>query len=338
MQAIPCYRAAHLLPYLDYLRARGAPVEQGLRQSRLPTLLDAEADIYLPQLPTIDFLKNMSSREDIDELPLRAHRGLKFTDLSDSFLAAARHSPTLKTALETFRRFVSFEDPHVDFWISYREPESRLCMFYRLPLDQQALYFEDWNEILVLIAIVRAFAGAAWHPDEIGFRSNMRPGRFASEQFPNTHFLTGQQATWISLPRHLLSLPLHTRHAARGSQADHGTAVPITAAPEPDLVDSLKAVLTAYLPERPSIQLAATLAATSTRTLQRRLRDSGLSYSDLIGQLHFNAASRLLRETDATVLEIALENGYDDPSHFARAFRRIAGISPHEYRLQHRPH
>ena len=76
------------------------------------------------------------------------------------------------------------------------------------------------------------------------------------------------------------------------------------------------------------------MAATSVRTLQRRLQESGLSYSELVNELRFETAARLLRETDATALEIALEVGYEDPSHFSRAFKRLAGISPREYRRQ----
>jgi len=35
-------------------------------------------------------------------------------------------------------------------------------------------------------------------------------------------------------------------------------------------------------------------------------------------------------------LDIAQAAGYRDPSNFARAFRRIAGVSPREYRLSKR--
>ena len=72
MSSIPCYRAAHLRPYLDLLRDTGAPLERGLRQAGLPTLVAGGADIYLPQLPTLEFLNNMVGREGIDEIPLRA--------------------------------------------------------------------------------------------------------------------------------------------------------------------------------------------------------------------------------------------------------------------------
>jgi len=59
-----------------------------------------------------------------------------------------------------------------------------------------------------------------------------------------------------------------------------------------------------------------------------------VTYSDLITELRYEHAARLLRESDATALDIALEVGYEDPSHFSRAFKRIAGVSPREYRHQ----
>ncbi len=42
VKPIPVYRAAHLLPYISFLRAAGAPVERHLRQARLPVLLADE--------------------------------------------------------------------------------------------------------------------------------------------------------------------------------------------------------------------------------------------------------------------------------------------------------
>jgi len=37
----------------------------------------------------------------------------------------------------------------------------------------------------------------------------------------------------------------------------------------------------------------------------------------------------------ARVIDIALELGYEDASHFARACRRMVGASPREYRRRH---
>ena len=50
--------------------------------------------------------------------------------------------------------------------------------------------------------------------------------------------------------------------------------------------------------------------------------------------LRMDAAKRLLRETKRSVVEIALDVGYANPSHFAQLFRRETGLAPSDYRRQ----
>ncbi len=58
----------------------------------------------------------------------------------------------------------------------------------------------------------------------------------------------------------------------------------------------------------------------------------GLTPSQYITQARIAAALSLLRETDRSIAEIAAASGFADHSSFTRAFRKIAGISPMEYR------
>lgn len=68
--------------------------------------------------------------------------------------------------------------------------------------------------------------------------------------------------------------------------------------------------------------------------MQRSLAQVDLSYSDLAKQACFDLASTLLQNTDRKIIDIAYELGYADPAHFIRAFGRLAGMSPCEYRDQ----
>jgi AraC family transcriptional regulator len=61
---------------------------------------------------------------------------------------------------------------------------------------------------------------------------------------------------------------------------------------------------------------------------------TGVSPSRYHIDLRMEEARRLLRETRMSVLDVALEVGYTDPSHFAHLFRRETGLSPSEYRRQ----
>ena len=61
---------------------------------------------------------------------------------------------------------------------------------------------------------------------------------------------------------------------------------------------------------------------------------TGVSPSQYHISLRMEKAKRLLRETDKNVLDIAMDVGYANPSHFARLFRRHTGLSPGDYRRQ----
>jgi len=60
----------------------------------------------------------------------------------------------------------------------------------------------------------------------------------------------------------------------------------------------------------------------------------GMSPSHYHITLRMDEAKRLLRETRKSVVDVALDVGYTNPSHFAQLFRRETGLSPSDYRQQ----
>ncbi len=63
-------------------------------------------------------------------------------------------------------------------------------------------------------------------------------------------------------------------------------------------------------------------------------RAMGVSPAHYHINLRMNVARRLLRETKKSVVDVALDIGYTNPSHFAKLFRRETGLSPSDYRRQ----
>ncbi|MFZ4767280.1 MAG: AraC family transcriptional regulator, partial [Roseimicrobium sp.] len=61
-------------------------------------------------------------------------------------------------------------------------------------------------------------------------------------------------------------------------------------------------------------------------------RIHGISPMQLITKTRITAGSRLLLESDASIVEIALNCGFADHSSFTRAFRAVTNYSPSEYR------
>jgi len=63
-------------------------------------------------------------------------------------------------------------------------------------------------------------------------------------------------------------------------------------------------------------------------------RATGVPPSQYQIRLRMDASRRLLRETKKSVITIANEVGYSNPSHFAQLFRKETGLSPTDYRRQ----
>lgn len=70
----------------------------------------------------------------------------------------------------------------------------------------------------------------------------------------------------------------------------------------------------------------------SVRTLQRGLQREGTDFRSMANLLRSQEAAELLGRTDLSVSAISFRLGYTSPANFARAFRSVTGLSPHEYR------
>ena len=101
-------------------------------------------------------------------------------------------------------------------------------------------------------------------------------------------------------------------------------------------IAALEPVILRLLPSgNPTIDKVAQLRGLSVRTLQRRLHDAGISYSELVEEVRYEMACDLLDSSEMRLAAIAKILGYKDPSSFSRAFKRWKAISPLNYRKSH---
>lgn len=66
----------------------------------------------------------------------------------------------------------------------------------------------------------------------------------------------------------------------------------------------------------------------STRTLQRRLGDEGVTFQELLADLREQLARHYLTQSTLSLTEIAFLLGYDNPNSFHRAFNQWTGRTP----------
>ena len=68
------------------------------------------------------------------------------------------------------------------------------------------------------------------------------------------------------------------------------------------------------------------------RAFSRLLAAEGTTLTTLINDMKRDFAVEELAHTDRSVVEIATELGYANPTSFARSFKKWMGMSPRKYR------
>lgn len=101
---------------------------------------------------------------------------------------------------------------------------------------------------------------------------------------------------------------------------------------EPKLVDEVQAVMLDMISTPPVLDDMAKRFKMSPRSFRRKLREAGTSYQRILEDTRELVARSVLLESSKPIAEIAYDLGFDNPSHFARAFKRWTGRSPSSFR------
>jgi AraC-like DNA-binding protein len=330
VKPVPLVQLWALVPFLRFLGEIGAPVERWLEASRIhPDLLLTPSRV-VPLAFATDFAERAARAEGAETLGIDVGRRSAAEDLGPWGWRLAA-CPTLyeraRTSCERISEFNTGESIGLEVdgaWVRLRERiEGAHGPGWR--------HAQDFTLMLILEAVRRA-AGDGWKPSAI-FLPGPRRTRFERDElFQEVKIVYEAPELQVAFPAALLARPVVRLPAARARQMPAAGATSISA-PAQDLIGSLEDSAMALLPcGGASAHDLAEIAHTSVRSLQRRLREQGTSLRRVFDHARFRAAEQYLRDPAAEVTDIALDLGYGDSTAFARAFRRIAGVSPTTYR------
>lgn len=134
--------------------------------------------------------------------------------------------------------------------------------------------------------------------------------------------------------RALLDRPLLHADQRLHTLLDRQLGALVPAQPEGrSFLETVMRCMTDELPERePTVAVIANRLRMSGRSLQRRLRQEGTSFTEALSDLRRDRALRYLQDRRLSIGEVAFSLGYLDVSAFHRAFKRWTGTTPTEYR------
>jgi AraC-like DNA-binding protein len=325
---IPWLRVAVCKPVIDYVARLGVPHERYLEKHHLPLGDWSDTRAIIPRHLIGLFLEDVASSEGLARLGwdpfIHDHR----SNGGPSYAPSSQ--PTLFSAL---KEAVARARQHSSIDIYLRETPDALLICRRPNFTTRKYDFElGLSAMAIYTNLIRYYAGAGWSPTRMAVSSPADASHVVSEEFPSTQVLATENTWWLEIPRSELSLskaemPLGTGDGLAGADLGFDQS-------EADYAMVLGRLVRAYLLPSgpPTLQLAAEIAGTTPRTLQRRLGEASRTFSQVLDEARFAVARDLLESTDLKIRDVAHEAGYESASNFTRAFSRYTGVTPRQHR------
>jgi AraC-like DNA-binding protein len=318
------------LDLFERLRGAGLDVDAILRRAKLPR---SRFSVPKPQGTTAEFFALWRAVEvESDDPGLGLRIGVEvLPDESNVVSLAAMHSATLGEGLSKLARFKRLVCPE-RITIDLADGEARLSFEWLLAADAPPTLLTD-----IVFAGITNLA-------QRGTMTPIRPQRLELMRRPaNVAMLRRHFGCELRFdaPRDLLvfdeaalALPMARRNTQllavlvpglERAVADDDTAR--------TLADDVRAVLgEAMCGDRPAIATVAKSLGMSARTMQRRLGELGTTYQDVLDDVRWQAARRLLANTDLAMGEVAFLLGFEEVNSFVRAFHAWEGTTPVKWR------
>lgn len=186
--------------------------------------------------------------------------------------------------------------------------------------------------IAMFTNVMRKLCGPQWKPVEVWFthrapddigpyrRFFQAPLRFDADQYGIVF-----NASWLM--RNLADDDPELRRLL------HQQIAAIEGRYKQDFPEQVRSVLrTALIARHATADRIAALFSMQSRTLNRRLREFGTGFQQLVDEVRFEIARQMLETSAMDVTQIAAALDYADASAFTRAFRRWSGTTPAVWR------
>ena len=176
---------------------------------------------------------------------------------------------------------------------------------------------------------IKLAAGENWTATEVQFEHTLWEKKQDLERVFNTSLRFSNNYSCLVFPKKLLCLPIKEKN----SVTEKLNSDIFKSSPNGNFAPVLKQILKAMALEgRPKMSEVSTMLDQGPRTIQRLLAKEGTNFRELVDLVCFERGVDLLVQENKNLLQIALMQGYSEGASFSRAFKRLAGVTPSEYR------
>jgi len=331
VKGVPLIRVSAAAPFVRFLREMGAPIDRLLDNVGLAAATLSRPEVLLPAHQVLAFIDAAARAQGLEHLGLIVGQRTSIEDALGSFGSLLAAASSLHEALHTAVRLCSAFASDGRLRLDLKDGQVWLRHTYDRRLERGWREAEQFT-LMMMVQLVRLASARPWRPREVQLRAERGVGLEGIEPLADARITFGHASTGIEIPRALLREPFVGVRPApfvRG-KLEHDL---LATAPAVGFAASIRQTVRTHLTHcYPSVRFTAGAIGMSVRTVQRRLFESGVSFSRLVQQERVRLAAALLTEPRVTITDVAAELGYKDLANFTHAFHRWTGFSPSEYR------
>ncbi|WP_280289782.1 AraC family transcriptional regulator [Pseudomonas sp. BN417] len=329
----PMVRAAALTNYIEVAEHLGLNPQQLLRQVGLSKTLIDNPEQRLPTSAVAALLEESARAANCPTFGLRMAESRQLSDFGVISLLLS-HQPTLRDALDIIVQYRHLLNESLALYVD--EVGKTVILREEIISDTSAPMRQGMElAIGVLFRMCSALLGSNWRPLSVNFSHDAAPELHLHRRVFGCKVEFGSefngivcQVADLDKPNPLAD-PAMARHAQRLVETLPGAARQST------LNDVRKAIYLLLPMGRSTIEQIAQSLGMNVRTLQRRLEDSEMTFSDLINEARRDLVLRYMENPRYSLSRIADLLGYSVPSSFTRWFTTQFGMAPAAWRREH---
>lgn len=325
-------RMGPLLPVPQLLRDLGVDPAPLLAATQLDESLFADGERRAPYAKLARLLELGAAASGCADFGLRA--GARVGDAPLGALdELVQHCPTVGAALDRIVLYLNWHDRGA-VPVLLRLGAARACLGYSINQSHTQGSAQVYGlAMAVAHRILQRLCGSAWAPIEVSFASAAPPDDARYRRFFGAPVRFDADLSAICFAAHWLERPIPGADPARraATEAALRAALQVQHMPLRDKVQ--RALHMMIFAGTDNSRALADFCGLHERALRRHLAAEGTSLQQLAHQTRFDLAVRLLRDTRLPAAHIATALHYGDAAAFTRAFRRWAGMTPHEWRV-----
>lgn len=323
-------RAATLTNYQMVARRHGLNTAPLLRQVGLSRALIDNPDQLIPANSVVELLETSARATQCYSFGLQMAEGRSLSDLGPVSLLIA-HQPTLRDVLQTIIHYRHLVNPTLSMLIE--EDGDIAIVREELTIGGNALPRQASELALaVLLGFFRVILGTHWKPISVSLIHHQPNDLTYHHRTFGCPLEFGSAQSGIVCNAADLDRPNPQANAAYAMHARQ--FIEVQSRPESQTLSSeVRQAIILLLPSgRASISTVAQTLGQNVRTLQRRLDNEGVAFSELLDEVRRELALRYLDNPKFRLLHVAEMLGYATPASFTRWFIAQFGIAPSLYR------